>query len=336
MKLEVSIVGTSTNQAQSEQDQDRVASTPNPARRGMWNWFGAAFGISVLVGASFLYLTARTAPGTEVPETITEPLPTASSPTEQVPDQPPVEQTSDPMPESTTGALLGIHVVSSLEIHELEKAYAEATEVDENHVAQLAQALAALDTVEWPDELSEVAAEFRARVAKLLEALERRDLEEARHSLEAVHEGQHLLWSGVYAWLSGTQMPAHPDEEPAPAEDVEIQVIEIEMYEFGYEPETIDIEAGMPVIFRFTNTGRLPHEAMVGDAHMQEEFSAAGDHDDGQKGADDHGDLMATLVQAGETKDLEVLIDKPGTWYVACHLVGHYEQGQVATINVRG
>lgn len=329
-------MGTSTNQAQSEQDQDRVASKPNPGRRGMWNWFGAAFGITVLVGASFLYLTTRTASGTEVPETITEPLPTASSPAEQVPDQSPVEQTSDPMPESTTGALLGIHVVSSLEIHELEKAYAEATEVDENHVAQLAQALAALDTVEWPDELSEVAAEFRARLAKLPEALERRDLEEARHSLEAVHEGQHLLWSGVYAWLSGTQMPAHPEEEPAPAEDVEIQVIEIEMYEFGYEPETIDIEAGMPVIFRFTNTGRLRHEAMVGDAHMQEEFSAAGDHDDGQKGADDHGDLMATLVQPGETKNLEVLIDEPGTWYVACHLVGHYEQGQVATINVRG
>ncbi len=43
---------------------------------------------------------------------------------------------------------------------------------------------------------------------------------------------------------------------------------------------------------------------------------------------------MAILVQPGETGDLEVHIEEPGTWYLACHLVGHYEQGQIATINV--
>jgi hypothetical protein len=29
-----------------------------------------------------------------------------------------------------------------------------------------------------------------------------------------------------------------------------------------------------------------------------------------------------------------VLVDEPWTWYFACHLRGHYERGQVATINV--
>lgn len=121
----------------------------------------------------------------------------------------------------------------------------------------------------------------------------------------------------------------------APADDGADGMIEVEMVEFGYVPGTLDLEAGVPVTLRFSNAGKLPHEAMVGDAHMQEEFASAGDHDDGG-GGDHHGDLMAVTVEPGQTAELEVLIDEPGTWYFACHLPGHYEQGQVATINVTG
>lgn len=120
-----------------------------------------------------------------------------------------------------------------------------------------------------------------------------------------------------------------------PADDGTDGVVEVEMVEFGYVPATIDLEAGVPVTLRFSNTGKLLHEAMVGDTHMQEEFASAGNHDDGG-GDDHHGDLMAVTVEPGQTAELEVLIDEPGTWYFACHLPGHYEQGQVATINVTG
>jgi uncharacterized cupredoxin-like copper-binding protein len=123
-------------------------------------------------------------------------------------------------------------------------------------------------------------------------------------------------------------------EEPsAPAVGTAVDgVIEVEMVEFGYQPAAIEIQAGVPVTLRFTNAGKLTHEAMVGDAHMQEEFASAGNHDDG--GGDHHGDLMAVTVEPGQSADLEVLVDEPGTWYFACHLLGHYERGQVATINV--
>lgn len=110
-------------------------------------------------------------------------------------------------------------------------------------------------------------------------------------------------------------------------------VIEVEMVEFGYQPAAIEIPAGVPLTLRFTNTGKLTHEAMVGDAHMQEEFAAAGNHDD-EGGGDHHGNLMAVTVDPGQSADLEVLIDEPGTWYLACHILGHYERGQVATIDV--
>lgn len=115
------------------------------------------------------------------------------------------------------------------------------------------------------------------------------------------------------------------------------EVIEIEMIDFGYVPETIEIPAGTPVILRFTNNGEFEHEAMIGDAHMQEEFAEAGDHDDhGDEEGGHHGDAMAVSVMPGETADLEVMIDEPGEWFVACHLVGHYEQGQIGNINVTG
>lgn len=138
----------------------------------------------------------------------------------------------------------------------------------------------------------------------------------------------------------GMDMPM-PGSAPAAPEDRQggdqvaagQAVVEVEMVEFGYVPATIDLQTGVPVVLQFTNSGRLAHEAMLGDAHMQEEFGAAGDHDDGA-GGDHHGDVMAVMVGPGETRDLEVVIDEPGTWYMACHLPGHYEQGQIATINV--
>lgn len=39
--------------------------------------------------------------------------------------------------------------------------------------------------------------------------------------------------------------------------DQAMEVIEIEMTEFAYEPETIDIQGGAPAILRFTNAGKL-------------------------------------------------------------------------------
>lgn len=340
-------MSASTDQTQKPQDVDHVRPSPIPGYRGFLNWFGAAFGIAVLVGAAFLYLTARADQSTDVTATVADTVPAVTLPADSEFDQ---QLEASPggdgqIAESTTGVLLALYVVDSLEVHELEQAYAAATQVDQSHVTQMLSALAALETVQWPTELDELAAELRTRMNGLLEAMEGQDLEKTRHALEEVHEGEHLLASGIYAWLAGTPMAtgmaAHAEEEAhedegGPIDAADAGVFEIGMFEFGYDPGTIDIEAGVPVVFRFTNRGKLPHEAMVGDAHMQEEFAAAGDHDVGQEGDDHHGNLMATLVQPGETKDLVVLIDEPGTWYIACHLIGHYEQGQIATINVTG
>jgi uncharacterized cupredoxin-like copper-binding protein len=338
----INIVTKTSDQGQLDHTPAEKGVRQRTGMRGIWKWYGAAVGIVVLVVAIILYVVGGSDPVTEEPVAAEPPATTVQ------PEQPAVtealpadvsaadEATHDAAegslataPGSTSSVLLGMFVVDSFGFHGMEEAYAEATEVGDRDAGGVAKVLTAVDAVEWPDELSAVAGTFRADVAGLHAALESGDLAGARHGLEAVHGSQHDLSNGVYAWLAGTPVALHEAEPSGPME-----VIEIEMFEYGYGPDSIDIQAGVPVILRFTNTGSRTHEAMVGDAHMQEEFAAGGNHDDAGGAGDHHGDLMAVTVLPGETVDLEVVIDQPGTSYMACHLFGHYERGQVATINV--
>jgi uncharacterized cupredoxin-like copper-binding protein len=335
-------VNTAPDQLQAERD----ARTPRPdapgSPRRTWDWFGAVFGVIVLVGASVIYAVNRPGPVAESAEPAAEEIAGAA----EAPAEPALDDGAEAIAagsaDETLAVLLGVYIVDSFGFHDLEEAYAEATEIGERDAGQVAKVLTAVDALAWPDDLADVFGAFRADVDGLHAALEAGDLEGVRHGLEGVHGSQHDLSSSAYAWLAGEPVEAHGAEpeddagEPVAADDA-VEVIEVEMVDFGYEPSSLELQAGVPVVLRFTNTGKLVHEAMVGDAHMQEEFAAAGDHGDGHDDGDDdghHGGLMAVTVQPGETADLEVVIDEAGEWFVACHLVGHLEQGQIATIDV--
>lgn len=366
-----------SNWNEKERDLAEEGATGPEARsaKRIWNWFGAAFGLLVFVGASVLYVASR-APAVEAADA----APAGTSAGDDLENhnrlqEPVLMEEAEAAPAGddgafplssgrALGALMGVFVVDSFGFHEMEETYEEAAEVDDADVGRVARVIIAVDTADWPESLRKVVAAFRVDVVEVHDALQAGDLEAVRHGLEGVHSTQHDLSSAVYDWLAKTMgtdlsQPKTSDSQPEAADtaptasdttvssektggesagistDDGVEKIEIEMFEFGYAPDTIDIQAGVPVVIRFTNRGKLPHEAMVGDAHMQEEFAAAGDHDDGQEGGDDHhGNLMATMVQPGETQELEVVIDEAGTWFVACHLVGHYEAGQIATINV--
>jgi hypothetical protein len=276
------------------------------------------FGVIVLVGASVIYVASRPTPAAESRDPTAAEVADAVETADEVvlhegAEEIPVGTASD-----TLAVLLGAYIVDSFGFHAMEGAYAEATEVSESDAGQVAKVLTAVDAVAWPDQLVEVSGAFRADVGGLHAALGAGDLEGVRHGLEAVHGSQHDLSSSVYAWLNGEPLDAHggePDGDAGEAGDA-VDVIEVEMVDFGYVPSSFELQAGGPVTLRFTNTGRLVHEAMVGDAHMQEEFAAAGDHGGGGDGHDDgdghHGGLMAVTVQPGETVDLEVVIDEAG------------------------
>lgn len=117
-------------------------------------------------------------------------------------------------------------------------------------------------------------------------------------------------------------------------------VIEVDMVEFAFEGEPFEVPVGAPVTFRFSNTGALPHEAMFGSAHQQEEFAASGEghgrHGDGDGDGEQghHGDVKAITVEPGETGEITVTFDEPGEVFMGCHIPGHFDAGMVAPLTV--
>ena len=109
-------------------------------------------------------------------------------------------------------------------------------------------------------------------------------------------------------------------------------VIEVEMVEFGFITEATSIPIGVPVTFRFVNTGVLPHEAMFGSLHEQSEYAEAGNHDGGHGEASHHGEVAALTLEAGETADIVLEFASPDEVWIGCHLPGHYDAGMKAEL----
>ncbi|MDH3292818.1 MAG: hypothetical protein OER95_00690 [Acidimicrobiia bacterium] len=125
---------------------------------------------------------------------------------------------------------------------------------------------------------------------------------------------------------------AHDATGEAAADGVDL-VIPVEMNEWGYAVSHSIIPAGSTVRFDFVNVGVVEHEAMFGDAHLQEEFAEATEH--GEHGDDGHhGDVDAITLDPGEEGSIVVSFDEPGEVLIGCHLPGHWAAGMVATLEV--
>ena len=98
------------------------------------------------------------------------------------------------------------------------------------------------------------------------------------------------------------------------------------------QPQQCDRDDGETVEFRFTNDGKVPHDAFVGDEATQQEHEAemagmpAGhEHDMGTEGV---------TVQPGETEVLTYTFEQPGEVQIGCHQKGHYAAGMHLSVLV--
>ena len=124
---------------------------------------------------------------------------------------------------------------------------------------------------------------------------------------------------------------AHDEQQTA--EPDQGTVVHVEMVEFGFVADVDELPAGEPVTFRFSNTGVVPHEAMFGSHHQQQEFAESTDH--GSHGdAGHHGDVAAITLDPGGTADITLEFDETGEVWIGCHLPGHYDAGMAATFIV--
>ncbi|MEN9644228.1 MAG: hypothetical protein RL238_897 [Actinomycetota bacterium] len=111
---------------------------------------------------------------------------------------------------------------------------------------------------------------------------------------------------------------------------------EVVMRDIAFDTEALRVTVGSTVEFDFTNVGKIPHDAFIGDAEAQAEHGAemAAMAADGG-GMDHHSmDEPAVTVQPGESASLTYTFDTPGTYEIGCHQPGHYEAGMKMTITV--
>jgi uncharacterized cupredoxin-like copper-binding protein len=119
-------------------------------------------------------------------------------------------------------------------------------------------------------------------------------------------------------------------ETPAAAEPI---TFEIDMKdELVYNPTTLAAKVGEKIRFVFKNTGRLAHDALIGDTHAQEEHEAAG----GKDHESHHGDEPPPFVTVppGGTDEIVYVFDTPGEIIIGCHQAGHFAAGMKLTVTV--
>lgn len=129
----------------------------------------------------------------------------------------------------------------------------------------------------------------------------------------------------------------------------------VEMTEFAYTPNIIEVQVGDEVVIHLKNKGALLHEFMVGRNMMMEGampapfennmFEKQGpvmsggstNHDMGAMGGGDHG-FMVSIPQGGEdmTMTFTVTEDMVGEWEIGCFADGgsHYTQGMTGKLIV--
>ena len=121
------------------------------------------------------------------------------------------------------------------------------------------------------------------------------------------------------------------------------QIVKIEAGAVRYEPRTITVTVGQPVVLRITNTSTIDHEALLGDEKVQKAHAAE------MKDAEAMGHDMAshgtttkakpgqgfTTVAPKKTAEIRTTFTKVGRTILGCHLKGHYEGGMRLTVIVK-
>jgi len=134
-----------------------------------------------------------------------------------------------------------------------------------------------------------------------------------------------------------------PARKPAPTWATGPTVRVVMNDRFRYRPAAIRVRAGRRLTFAVTNTGKLPHEFILGDRatqldHERQMQAASGGgghvHHHGPEAGPAPAASGALTVPPGQTKRLTWTFDEPGIILYGCHVLGHWAAGMKGTIVV--
>ena len=138
----------------------------------------------------------------------------------------------------------------------------------------------------------------------------------------------------LLALAGGEHAGGHHDEaaygEPGEAAQVR-RTVEVRAADnMRYTPATIAVRRGETVKFVVKNTGKLPHELVLGNAQsLKEHAETMRRHPDME-----HDDPNMTKVAPGGAGNLIWKFTRAGTVEFACLIPGHYEAGMKGNIRV--
>ena len=147
-----------------------------------------------------------------------------------------------------------------------------------------------------------------------------------------------LVLVGVALPLALVAAGCGSSKDDAPAVSGSPQTIEVEMRDIAFSPTTITVKAGRAITFRFTNTGKVEHEAILGDTHVQAEHedemmtSTTGMSDHGGMGMADSDSVTVAPGKVGELTHT-FTTSEDGT-LIGCHEPGHYAAGMKIKVHV--
>ncbi|MBI5090507.1 MAG: multicopper oxidase domain-containing protein, partial [Actinobacteria bacterium] len=122
---------------------------------------------------------------------------------------------------------------------------------------------------------------------------------------------------------------ANSGDEATPAGT---RTVEVAMEDIKFDQTTLTVKTGETIEFRFVNSGKVAHDAFIGDVAAQMEHDA-----EMAEMGDASGHPMeeaAIVVQPGDSGDLSYTFSEPGMYQVGCHQPGHYAAGMKIDVTV--
>jgi uncharacterized cupredoxin-like copper-binding protein len=97
-----------------------------------------------------------------------------------------------------------------------------------------------------------------------------------------------------------------------------------------FEPAAIDVRQGETVRFVIRNDGKLMHEFVIGtkeenDRHAEQMVKFPNM---------EHDEPYMAHVEPGKTGEIVWTFNRPGRFYFACLIAGHYQAGMVGRLSV--
>lgn len=151
-----------------------------------------------------------------------------------------------------------------------------------------------------------------------------------------------FLATGCDAGVPPATPPITPGTVAAPRE------VNVIAREYAFVPSTVDLVPGETVLLHVVNSGVDIHEAVIGDLDAQLAWEAA---EAATVGAPPGPtpfvsppagfDGIRAVVGSGARQDVTWTVpasaaERPGGWFVGCHIPGHWQKGMVVPVRFIG